>query len=72
MTSFNSAIPFIASPNFSGRVGAVVEGIVIHYTAGGKGSGTVRWFVTPESQASAHFVVSRDELKRRYISEFLV
>ncbi len=60
MTSFNSAIPFIPSPNFSGRKGCTVEGVVIHYTAGGKGSGTVRWLARPETGASAHFIVSRD------------
>lgn len=36
-----------------------VELIVYHYTAGGA-EGALRWLRTPESQASAHFLVRRD------------
>lgn len=59
MVAFNSAIPYVQSPHFSSRNGRGVEGLVIHYTAGGKGSGTVRWFADPASRVSAHFVLSR-------------
>lgn len=59
MGSINHSIPFVASPNCSSRRGWKAKGIVIHYTAGGRASGTVRWFANPESRASAHFVISR-------------
>lgn len=57
---FNASIPFVPSPNFSGRGGWRIDGIVIHYTAGGKASGTIRWLCNPQARASAHFVISRD------------
>jgi len=56
----DSAIPFIASPNFSSRDGRSVVGTVVHYTAGGRASGSIRWLCMPEARASAHFVISRD------------
>jgi N-acetylmuramoyl-L-alanine amidase len=52
-------VPYVPSPNFSSRKGHGIEGIVIHYTAGGSASGTVRWFANPASRVSAHFVLSR-------------
>lgn len=33
---------------------------VIHYTGGGRASGTVSWFANPVSRVSAHFVLARD------------
>ena len=52
--------PYIPSPNFSDRGGMSIEGIVLHYTAGGKAEGSARWFQDRASRVSAHFVVGRD------------
>lgn len=57
--SFHALVPFVPSPNFSSRKGHDIEGIVIHYTAGGGASGTIRWFASSASRVSAHFVLSR-------------
>lgn len=59
MVAFRNDIPFVASPNFSGRGGADIRALIVHYTAGGKGSNTIRQFAT-EGGVSAHFVISRD------------
>ena len=59
MTSIHKDIPFIASPNCSSRKGCGIDGTVIHYTAAGSSSGTVRWFANPQSRVSAHFVIGR-------------
>lgn len=47
------------SPHHSSRGGREVVGTVIHYTAGGYASGTVRWFSMEQSRVSAHFVIGR-------------
>lgn len=51
-------IEFIATPNQSKR-SSTVQGIILHYTAGGDINGTIKWFQMPESQSSSHYVVSR-------------
>ena len=50
---------FIPSPNFFGRNGQEIKGIVIHRMAG-TFDGTIAWFQNPESQVSAHYLVSQD------------
>lgn len=59
MSAIDTAIDFVASPHFSSRGKNEIEGAVIHYTAGGRASGTVSWFANPVSKVSAHFVISR-------------
>jgi len=56
---FDPSIPFIGSPNFSSRRGEDPEATVIHYTAGGSASSSIRWLVNPVAKASSHFVISR-------------
>ena len=51
---------FTPSPNFSSRGGLDVVATVIHYTAGGRASGSIRWLCNPAAKASAHFVIARD------------
>lgn len=46
------------SPNFSSRRNSVIA-TVIHYTGGGRASGSVNWLCDPRSKASAHYVISR-------------
>ena len=58
--SFHRSIPFVPSPHFSSRMGKEVEATIIHYTGGGRSSGTVSWFANPVSKVSAHFVIARD------------
>lgn len=48
------------SPHYSDRKGHDITHDVIHYTAGGRASGTVRWFQDPRSRVSAHYVIARD------------
>lgn len=50
----------VLSPHQSGRKGHDIKYDVVHYTAGGRASGTVNWFKDPRSRVSAHFVVARD------------
>lgn len=47
------------SPNCSGRGGEDIIGIILHFTAGGDSSGTIKWFSNPNAKVSAHYVVSR-------------
>lgn len=47
------------SPHFSSRQGYEVAGVVLHYTAAGKASGSIRWFEMKESKVSAHYVIDR-------------
>ena len=51
-------IQYKASPNYSSREGHKIVAIVNHITAGSF-DGAVSWLCNPESQASAHYVVSR-------------
>jgi N-acetylmuramoyl-L-alanine amidase len=51
--------PMQVCPHKSSRLGAAIDAIVLHYTAGGSHDGTVRWFLDPAAKASAHFVVGR-------------
>ena len=62
---FSPSIPFVLSPNRSGRKGASVDCTVLHYTgsrpgAGGGAQGDVAWLCDPKARASAHFVIGRD------------
>jgi len=51
---------FISSPNFwKGRRGFSPDAIVVH-RAEGSMKGTIAWFLTPESQVSAHFVIAKN------------
>lgn len=56
---FDPDIPFVSSPNFSSRRGLETTGTLLHYTAGGRASGSVRWLCNPAARASAHFVFAR-------------
>jgi N-acetyl-anhydromuramyl-L-alanine amidase AmpD len=47
------------SPNRGGKINPKV--IVIHWTAGSFNS-AVNWFLNPQAQASAHFILSKDGL----------
>jgi len=49
----------ITTQNHSSRQGCEVEGIILHFTAGGDIDGTIDWFQNPESKVSAHYVISR-------------
>lgn len=46
-------------PNCSERT-ADIQGMVIHYTAGGNYQGSVDWFMNPDSKVSAHYVIGRE------------
>ena len=60
MVAFRSDIDWVPSPNHSSREGFDIEGSVVHYTAGGRASGSVSWLCNPSARASAHFVIARD------------
>jgi N-acetyl-anhydromuramyl-L-alanine amidase AmpD len=52
-------IQWVPSPNYSNRSpGAVIDAIVVHTTEGSTASGAISWFQNPNSQVSAHFVIS--------------
>lgn len=56
-----AGVPYHSSPNRSSRPdGWAPEVGVIHFTAGGKASGSVRWLQNPDAKASAHFVIGRN------------
>jgi N-acetyl-anhydromuramyl-L-alanine amidase AmpD len=57
------------SPNCEGRGGKDVIGIILHFTAGGDSEGTVRWFMNPDANVSAHYVVSRSGKIIRMVRE---
>jgi N-acetyl-anhydromuramyl-L-alanine amidase AmpD len=57
--NLHHSIPLVPSPHFSSRKGYSPETVIIHYTGGGRASGTVSWFVNALSKVSAHFVISR-------------
>ncbi len=64
-------VAWYQSPHFDLRpVGAVVDTIVLHHTAGSTLEGTVRWFAMPESQVSAHFTVGRDGSIVQHVSTY--
>ena len=52
-------IEFIPSKNFFSRSGHKPEIIVIHIMLGSM-NGTISWFKNPNSQVSAHYLVSKD------------
>lgn len=52
---------YLPTPNRSYRLGARVDGIVIHETEGGY-AGAVSWLRNPRSDASAHLVLREDGL----------
>lgn len=60
--SLSRSIPWAPSPHFSSRRQKEPEALIIHYTAGGRASGTVAWFANPISGVSAHFVIGRNGL----------
>jgi len=55
-------VPWVASPNIGGNLsnGGRPDTLVMHYTAGGAGSGTVSYFKKPSAKVSAHLVIGRD------------
>lgn len=64
-------VVWFQSPNFGDRPeGSVVDTIVLHHTAGGSLTGTVKWFWMPESQVSAHFTVGRDGSIVQHLSTY--
>lgn len=56
---FTMSYKFITSPNNSSRKGTSIDGVILHFTAGGDINGTVKWLCHPEAKASAHYVISR-------------
>lgn len=62
MTPRLSQYPWRPSPHHSPRPpGTVPVACVIHYTASGQSdAGDIAWFQDPESDVSAHFIVSRE------------
>jgi N-acetylmuramoyl-L-alanine amidase len=54
----DEVISFRKSPNQSSQMFPIY--LIIHYTAGPTLDGAVNWFLNPEAQASAHFVIGRD------------
>ncbi len=56
-----NAVPYVASPNRSGRFAAgACRYVIIHYTAGGGANGTVSHFQRRAARCSAHLVIDRD------------
>jgi len=51
---------FIESPNCSSRNGAKIDMIVLHSTTAATVEGTITWFLSRESQVSAHYVVDKN------------
>jgi N-acetylmuramoyl-L-alanine amidase len=51
---------FQASPNRTPGRSVAPELLIIHYTAGGAASGSIRWLCDPAAKASAHLVIDRD------------
>jgi len=60
---------FRPSPNSSSRKGNDVDGIIIHYTAGGSTAGTIKWFQMEQAKASAHYVIARNGKITQMIQE---
>jgi hypothetical protein len=58
-TQCSTADRFVSSPNYSIRTGEI-DWIVIHVTTGTY-SGAITWFENPDSNVSAHYVVSNYE-----------
>ena len=54
----NTAYPFRASPNKSGKLSP--KYIVLHYTAGSGAKASINWLTNPKARASAHIVIGRD------------
>ena len=54
-----STYEFEPSPNNSSREGHSIDGVILHFTAGGNMDGTVKWFQMKDSSASSHYLVSR-------------
>jgi N-acetylmuramoyl-L-alanine amidase len=48
------------SPHKNSRRGAVVDGVVIHYTATENANQAIRWFEHDDAKVSAHFVIDVD------------
>lgn len=64
MSSFDSSVPWIPSPNFSSRQGCRPLATLLHYTASNCGpdrsaAGDIGWFQDPASRVSSHFLVDR-------------
>ena len=67
---FNKVV-YIQSPNFAARQPEVViDTVVLHSTAGFNLFGTVKWFLTPESEVSSHFVIGKDGSIVQQVSTF--
>ncbi|MEQ1955355.1 N-acetylmuramoyl-L-alanine amidase [Mesorhizobium yinganensis] len=57
----NRQMAYDETPNGGGGLyGGVPRFLIIHYTAGASGSGTVSWFNNPAAKASAHLVVDHN------------
>ncbi|KKK53339.1 hypothetical protein LCGC14_3095790, partial [marine sediment metagenome] len=61
----------LLSPHFHERGDWEVLGTVVHYTAGGRASGSARWFQNPDSHVSAQYVVGRSGAVWRCVPERL-
>lgn len=56
-----AAVPLKQTPNRSGKLsGGAPKFLVIHYTAAGAASGSIRHLTSASSRASAHLVIGRD------------
>lgn len=53
------AVRVVPSPNFGSRDGAAIDSVVMHFTQASL-DGTVRQFLDPRTEVSAHYVIDRD------------
>lgn len=60
---------FLKSPNFSTRGTSKVSKIIVHATTSDKADSTIHWFMSPESQRSAHYMVTREGLIYQFVEE---
>ena len=51
---------FKPSPHKSSRRGCSISAIILHFTANATLAACVRWFQSPSSKVSAHYVIGRD------------
>ena len=59
----------IQSPHYASRGKWEILGTVIHYTAGGRASGTARWFANLSSGVSSHYVIGRRGAQYRCVDD---
>jgi N-acetylmuramoyl-L-alanine amidase len=63
---------WVQSPHYNERpMGAPIDTIVLHHTAGSTLESCVKWFSSPDSKVSAHFTVGKDGSIVQHVSTFL-